>query len=70
MEEKFGSFDWIVDYHQLKAYVNCGVGARALVIGCGTSSVSQQLLGDGFSLIVSIDNDKGMQYFTVFHFNN
>ena len=61
--DKLGNFDWIVDYEQLRPYVQPegpnpdGRPRSALVIGCGTSKVSERLVGEGFDLVVSIDND-------------
>lgn len=71
--DKFGNFDWIVNFDQLRPYVTkCeeseGSGAtvteiltprKALVIGCGTSTVSERLLDAGFDVVVSMDNDAG-----------
>lgn len=62
---KSGNFDWIVDFSSLKSHVNSMVCENdrmqmtALVIGCGTSSVSADLLSAGFGQVDSLDNDFG-----------
>jgi hypothetical protein len=75
MTDKFGNFDWIVNFDQLKPYVvqsdhSSTVGSdvgpapprKALVIGCGTSRLSERLVDAGFDLVVSMDNDAGLHH--------
>jgi len=67
MGDKFGNFDWIVNFDQLRPYVKLEEPngshplplRKALVIGCGTSTVSERLLDAGFDTVVSMDNDEG-----------
>lgn len=65
---KEGNFDWIFGYDQLKDYFEETVLqlsvpkqlANVLVVGCGTSTLSQKLYCDSnFGRVVSIDYDSG-----------
>lgn len=68
--EKIGEFDWILNWVQMRTYLYDYVqmidsdadkqvrSLRALVIGCGTSPLSNKIAELGcFSQVVSIDND-------------
>lgn len=63
---KEGHFEWITDFQSFKTYFSPSTTGletpktlqRVLVIGCGTSNLSKELLDDGYNLIVSIDNDE------------
>lgn len=62
--EKCGSFDWLVESREFARFLGpkfTGVigPKRCLVIGCGTSKLSEDLHALEFGEIVSIDNDKG-----------
>jgi len=66
--DKAGNFDWILDWDAMQRYLYAWRSRRgdgpqlstALVIGCGTSSLSFKLRELGwFSVVVSIDNDPG-----------
>lgn len=59
----FGQFDWVLDYADFsfifsREYtgIEAPMDSRALVIGCGTSGLSQKLLSH-YGTIVSVDND-------------
>lgn len=65
---KLGNFDWILSFEQLSKflsrdyinfdhtkYSNCQI----LVSGCGTSTLSYDLIQFGFNKVISIDNDIG-----------
>jgi len=71
---KEGSFDWIASFDQLKPYLDDALHTvctrreiskkpgdlRVLVLGCGTSTLSNCLFQHyDFLTVVSIDNDKG-----------
>lgn len=66
--DKAGNFEWILDWDAMQRYLYAWRSRRkdgpqlftALVIGCGTSSLSLKLRELGwFSVVVSIDNDQG-----------
>lgn len=69
-DEKVGSFDWIATFSELRVVVPEGMaelesasragGAefRALVIGSGTSDLSEQVSGFFNCVVYSIDNDQ------------
>ena len=57
-----GTFDWIVDYNQIKEYLTCehlGIerSARILQVGCGTSELSEKVYDSGFANITNVDID-------------
>ncbi len=57
-----GSFDWIVDFEDIRQFLTpefLGVdpGARLLVVGCGTSTLSERLHAT-FPNVVSVDIDE------------
>jgi 2-polyprenyl-3-methyl-5-hydroxy-6-metoxy-1,4-benzoquinol methylase len=65
-QQKIGSFDWILNYSDIKSYVNDEISRHfsilkdklnVLVIGCGTSSLSFDMASDDFHHIASCDND-------------
>ena len=61
-EEVQGNFDWISDYHTLRPFftpdfLGLGLDARVLIVGCGTSTLSEHLYNAGFHNIVNIDID-------------
>jgi precorrin-6B methylase 2 len=65
--EKVGEFDWIISYNDIKQYLySAGTGvdlnsgsAKLLMIGCGTSPMSECIARDYPSCaITSIDNDE------------
>ena len=65
MDSKVGNFEWIISYDQLKPYIkrvlNESLSNSILVIGCGTSELSEQLLDTNIETILSVDNDEGRQ---------
>ena len=56
-ESSTEEFDWYLEWAKLKASVSQFItpSGIALVLGCGNSSMSSQLLSDGFEKVVSID---------------
>jgi hypothetical protein len=71
--DKCGSFEWIVEFDEIKPYL-CLPGQdvsnlSVLVVGCGTSDVSYNLLSLGFKSVLSIDNDMGTLFILAFGFN-
>jgi hypothetical protein len=57
-----GTFDWIVDYPQIKQYLTCeflGVerSARILQVGCGTSELGAKVYDSGFANVTNVDID-------------
>lgn len=68
---KIGNFDWIVGYEQLKPYISCAVERmkeinhgeliRILMVGCGTSTLSEKIVKDFDNcVVISVDNDEGI----------
>ena len=64
--KKVGTFDWITSYDVFKAIFDEmhlneleKKSLNILVIGCGTSNLSFDLMVDGFHHIYSLDNDIG-----------
>ena len=65
--EKIGLFEWILDFEDFRYVLESenrrrGINielASALVLGCGTSTLSLSIADMGYSAVVSIDNDEG-----------
>ena len=67
--DKIGTFEWIIEYKDIREYIinskytcidicKSPIDISALVIGCGTSTLSFDIFQDlNLGLIVSIDND-------------
>lgn len=64
-KEKEGTFEWIQSFAEIESYLSArftGQSAsresqRVLVLGCGTSTLSKDLVDIGYGEVVSIDND-------------
>lgn len=61
-----GQFDWVLDYSDFSFVFDPKLtriadfaDSKSLVIGCGTSNLSNQLLSH-YGLVVSVDNDAGV----------
>ncbi|CAG0898057.1 unnamed protein product [Darwinula stevensoni] len=55
--EAEASYEWLVDYQTLKEHLN-GLMSRdgnILVLGCGNSSLSEDLYNDGYKRITNVD---------------
>jgi SAM-dependent methyltransferase len=57
-----GNYDWIADYSAIRQFLTpqfleLGFDSRVLVVGCGTSTLSESLYDSGFRHIVNIDID-------------
>jgi EEF1A lysine methyltransferase 4 len=64
-KEVFGEFEWIAEFEYLQEYFKfeyTDIGnystKDALVVGCGTSTLSESLLTLGLRSVVSVDNDE------------
>mmetsp|Transcript_44350 Transcript_44350/g.84822 ORF Transcript_44350/g.84822 Transcript_44350/m.84822 type:complete len:328 (+) Transcript_44350:564-1547(+) len=58
LRDSCGSFDWYQRYSSLKTLINLHIPdkhARILMIGCGTSNLSEDMVLDGYTNIVNID---------------
>ena len=68
-EGKIGNFDWIVEYEDMQPFfgplytkiIEPISSQNVLVIGCGTSQVSEKLSAAGFGYVLSVDNDRGIE---------
>lgn len=66
-DAKVGNFDWIVEYEDMEPFFQPSYthitepksSQKVVVIGCGTSLVSERLAASGFGYVLSVDNDKG-----------
>lgn len=67
MSAKEGSFDWIVDTDKILSFLSfefTGISVEnkcnstVLIVGCGTSILSEEVYKQGFGQVISIDNDK------------
>lgn len=66
---KLGTFEWVVGFEEIKRFLGAeytGIPPsisvdeqRVLVLGCGTSTLSKDLVDRGYGEVVSIDNDAG-----------
>jgi SAM-dependent methyltransferase len=61
-EGAYGNYDWIADYQAIRQFLTpefleVGLDARLLIVGCGTSTLSENLYASGFHNIVNVDID-------------
>jgi hypothetical protein len=61
-EGAYGSYDWIADFQAIRQFLTpefleVGPDARLLIVGCGTSTLSENLYASGFHNIVNVDID-------------
>ena len=61
--EKSGRFEWIVDWPALSHLLmpealGLNASARALDIGCGTSSLAVQLADSGYKVVTAVDRER------------
>jgi 2-polyprenyl-3-methyl-5-hydroxy-6-metoxy-1,4-benzoquinol methylase len=62
---KEGTFEWVVDFQTIKSFLSpefTGLSGhieeqRVLVVGCGTSTLSKDVVDLNYAEVVSIDND-------------
>lgn len=62
-KEVVGSFDWIGDFEDFKdllapAALGLGSSPRMLMVGCGTSTLSEKLYHAGYTDMVNVDIDE------------
>eukprot|EP00286_Rhodomonas_abbreviata_P028383 CAMPEP_0181295384 /NCGR_PEP_ID=MMETSP1101-20121128/4120_1 /TAXON_ID=46948 /ORGANISM="Rhodomonas abbreviata, Strain Caron Lab Isolate" /LENGTH=289 /DNA_ID=CAMNT_0023400135 /DNA_START=155 /DNA_END=1021 /DNA_ORIENTATION=- len=62
-KDVYGTYDWIVDYEDFKGLVSpsaLGISenSRMLVVGCGTSTLSEELYNAGYKDMVNMDIDE------------
>ena len=61
-EEVYGNYDWIAEFDAISQFLTpdfleLDFNSRVLVVGCGTSTLSERLYASGFHHITNIDID-------------
>jgi hypothetical protein len=61
-EGAYGNYDWIADFQAIRQFLTpefleVGLDSRLLIVGCGTSTLSENLYASGFHNIVNVDID-------------